>query len=68
MTQHALQEHIRFNAPMQMNLELTSRCPLCCPHLHQLIEFCRDHSLVSNVALSGWGIDETSLKNTETRD
>lgn len=95
----------RFYAPVQMNLELTSRCPLrcpqcycdlykgkdlaldkalywldnaakagvrwvnlsggetmCYPHLHELIRFCRDHGLGSNVALSGWGIDEDSLQ------
>lgn len=94
-----------FHAPVQMNLELTSRCPLrcpqcycdlkkgkelpldkalywlenaaghgvrhinlsggetmCYPHLHELIAFCREHGLESNVALSGWGIDENSLQ------
>jgi pyrroloquinoline quinone biosynthesis protein E len=35
---------------------------MCYPHLHELIAFCRDHGLGSNVALSGWGIDETSLQ------
>lgn len=100
-----VKEFRTFYAPVQMNLELTSRCPLrcpqcycdlnkgkdlpldkalywlenaakhgvsqinlsggetmCYPHLHQLIEFCRDHGLQSNVALSGWGIDEKSLQ------
>lgn len=94
-----------FYAPVQMNLELTSRCPLrcpqcycdlnkgkdlplekalywlsnaaecgvryinlsggetmCYPHLHELIEFCRNHGMDSSVALSGWGIDEDSLQ------
>lgn len=32
------------------------------PHLHRLIAFCREKGLVSNVALSGWGIDEDSLQ------
>lgn len=95
-----------FYAPVQMNLELTSRCPLrcpqcycdlnkgkdlpvdkavywienaakhgvkhvnlsggetmCYPHLQKLIETCRDNGIVSNVALSGWGIDDESLQD-----
>ena len=101
----AVKDFRAFYAPVQMNLELTSRCPLrcpqcycdlnrgkdlppdkalywlenaakhgvshinlsggetmCYPHLHQLIRACREYGLQSNVALSGWGIDENSLQ------
>ena len=92
-------------APWQLNLELTTRCPLRCPqcycdlerakdldpdraivvlrqaaklgvsninlsggetmlypHLHRLIEECRDLGLCSSIALSGYGLDESSLQ------
>lgn len=100
-----VKEFRAFYVPVQMNLELTSRCPLrcpqcycdlnkgkdlplekalywldnaakhgvchinlsggetmCYPHLHQLVRFCKKRGLQSNVALSGWGINEESLQ------
>lgn len=47
---------------MVRTVNLSGGETMCYPHIYELIELCRQRGMEPNVALSGYGIDEGSLK------